>query len=194
MSQLSMFFVLALLAQPLLALNPESRISQYGHTVWRVQDGELSGAPTAFAQTSDGYMWIGTRSGLYRFDGLSFTAWRPPAGQHYPTSITSIESLFAAKDGSLWVGTVGGLAHWAGGKLTSISDTASVEAIAEDSEGALWIARGHQHNFTGPICRVTKEKQQCFGASDGIQTAVASSIAVDAQGRFWFGGVGTLLE
>ena len=51
MSQLPGFSVLAALAQPLLALNPETRISQYGHTVWRGQDGAVAGNPTALAQT-----------------------------------------------------------------------------------------------------------------------------------------------
>lgn len=102
---------LAALVQPLLAVNAESRLSQYGHTVWRVQDGALNVNPTAFAQTPDGYIWIGTRSGLYRFDGVSFTAWNPPSGQRYPSGISSIQSLYAAKDGSLWIGTEAGLAH-----------------------------------------------------------------------------------
>lgn len=55
-----------------LALNPQTHISQYGHAVWRVQEGYLEGYPTAFAQTPDGYLWVGTSAGLYRFDA----SWR----------------------------------------------------------------------------------------------------------------------
>lgn len=46
-------------------------IQQYVHTAW----GEKEGAPSgilALAQTQDGYLWLGTISGLYRFDGVSF--------------------------------------------------------------------------------------------------------------------------
>ncbi len=32
----------------------------------------LSGAVYALAQTTDGSLWIGTSTGLYRFDGLKF--------------------------------------------------------------------------------------------------------------------------
>ncbi len=192
---LSIFATLSTLAQPPLALNPGSRISQYGHTVWRVQDGALSGSPTAFAQTSDGYIWIGTQSGLYRFDGLNFLAWSPPDGQRYPSGIASISFLYAAKDGSLWIGAAAGLAHWANEKFTSISaPNAKVDAITGDRDGKIWITRSHMRTFTGPICRVLADSEQCYGESAGIQTASAGSIATDLQGRFWIGANGTLIE
>ena len=67
-----------------MALDPGRQISQYGHTAWRVQDGALSANPTSIAQTPDGYIWIGTKGGLYRFDGVTFAAWNPPPGRQYP--------------------------------------------------------------------------------------------------------------
>ena len=188
-------FAVAAFTQPLSALNPETRLSQYGHTIWRVQDGALNGNPTAFAQTPDGYMWIGTQSGLYRFDGVTFLPWNPPPRQRYPSGIASIKSLYTARDGSLWIGAERGLAHWKDGKFTSISaPNATVEAIAEDLDGAIWISRSHMLNFTGPICRVSGDSERCYGESDGIRTAGAGSIAVDAQGHLWIGGSGTLVE
>jgi len=188
-------FALVALNQPVLALNPENRISQYGHVVWRVQDGVLGGNPTAFAQTADGYIWIGTQSGLYRFDGASFVPWNPPPGQRYPFGISTIFALHAGRDGSLWIGSGGGLTHLANGTFTSVeAPNSEVDAIAEDGDGALWITRSHVHEFTGPICRVSDGVEQCFGTSQGIQATAASSIAVDSRGNFWIGGVGSLIE
>lgn len=69
-----------------------------------------------------------------------------------------------------------------------------MEAITEDNENALWIARSNMHTFTGPICKVSVGNEQCYGESDGIQTAAASSITVDAHGHFWIGGNGSLIE
>jgi hypothetical protein len=40
-----------------LALNPGRRISQHGHTMWRIQDGAIA-LPTNIAQTTDGVLWI----------------------------------------------------------------------------------------------------------------------------------------
>lgn len=192
---LTILVTLVALGPPLLALNPETRISQYGHTVWRVQDGALNGSPTTFEQTPDGYIWIGTQRGIYRFDGVNFTAWNPPSGQRYPGGVATIKSIYAARDGSLWIGTGGGLAHWADGKFTVFSPLgAAVTGIAEDDEGTIWITRANQHEFTGPICRVLADKEQCFGESDGIHSAAAQFITKDMQGRFWIGGSGSLIE
>jgi signal transduction histidine kinase/ligand-binding sensor domain-containing protein len=175
-------------------LNPNSLISQYGHTVWRVQDGAFGGNPTAFAQTPDGYIWVGTQGGLYRFDGINFVALNPP-GQQYPLTSASIQSLYPAKDGSLWIGTRSRLAHWANGKLTNISaPLATVGAIAQDNDGAIWIIRSGMQNFSGPICKISADTERCYGKPDGIQSITASSMVSDAQGRFWIGGGGTLIE
>ena len=63
---------------PALALDPDRRISQYGHNVWRIQDGAIS-PPTNIAQTTDGFLWITTAQGLMRFDGVRFTPWHDVA-------------------------------------------------------------------------------------------------------------------
>src|SRR5277367_3096569 len=180
---------------PAQALDPNNRLSQYGHVSWRVQDGFMSAAPNAITQTADGYLWIGTEDGLWRFDGVRFVAWNPPAGQQYPRGGAVITSLHAARDGSLWIGAASGLAHWANEEFTSIdAPIASVEAIAEDPDGAIWITRAHMHSFSGPICRVWAGKEHCYGESDGIRSSVAGPIAATAQGRFWIGAAGTLIE
>ena len=57
----------------LMAISPQTQLSQYAHTAWRLQDGLLASAPSAIAQTRDGYLWIGTDTDLLRFDGVRFT-------------------------------------------------------------------------------------------------------------------------
>src|ERR1700722_206504 len=94
------------------ALDPHRRITQYGHTAWRGQDG-LIDSPVAVTQTADGYIWIGARSGLIRYDGVTFSPWVPPNGQR----MGSTTSLLGATDGSLWIGTTGGLYRWENGEL-----------------------------------------------------------------------------
>jgi ligand-binding sensor domain-containing protein len=97
------------------ALNPSLDINQYSHKSWTVGDGFFKGPIAAIAQTGDGYLWLGTESGLLRFDGVRTVPWRPPAGEHLPSG--SIRSLLATRDGRLWIGTAKGLASWKDGKL-----------------------------------------------------------------------------
>ena len=39
---------------------------------WGPEDGLSTGAVRALAQTADGWLWVGTDDGLYRFDGIRF--------------------------------------------------------------------------------------------------------------------------
>jgi len=91
------------------ALNPELDVSQYAHTVWRVRDGFTRGAIVAIAQTPDGYLWLGTEFGLYRFDGVRAIPWHSPAGADLASEIYC---LLVARDGTLWIGTQDGAASW----------------------------------------------------------------------------------
>jgi hypothetical protein len=43
---------------PVWAVNPQNHISQYGHSVWRIQEGYFNGQVSAVAQTIDGCLWL----------------------------------------------------------------------------------------------------------------------------------------
>lgn len=176
------------------ALDPSRHITQYGHTAWRNRDGYFSSAPSAVAQTKDGYIWIGTIAGLLRFDGVRFTPWAPPAGgQTLPTA--TIVSLAASKDGSLWIGTSLGLARWSSGTLTNYSNALGhINSILEDHEGHVWIARTRVKDGKGPLCEVVGPKLRCYGQADGIGEAQAQALALDSSGRFWIGSNGALTQ
>ncbi|MBQ9174423.1 MAG: helix-turn-helix domain-containing protein [Bacteroidales bacterium] len=63
---------------------------------------------TCFAEDAEGYIWIGTESGLNKFNGNEYV-------QYYhtedSTSINTnrIKTLFLSSDGTLWVGTASGI-------------------------------------------------------------------------------------
>src|SRR5580658_10390060 len=64
-----------------LALDPSRTIDQLGHTRWTLADGAPTNIDT-LAQTPDGYLWIGARRGLYRFDGVTFEHITPYQGPY----------------------------------------------------------------------------------------------------------------
>src|ERR1700687_4739511 len=172
---------------PVGALDTGRQISQYGHTAWRIEDGVFAGTPNVMAQTTDGYLWIGTQAGLMRFDGVRFVSWRPPEGNALPSS--RINSLLGARDGSLWIGTSAGLARWRNGNLTNYKDaTASIMEILEDRAGTIWFARANLSDAKGPLCKVADTEVRCFGRDDGIALPYAETLANDSLGNIWLGG------
>src|ERR1700681_3222452 len=165
----TVFASLLLVALPrALALDPDRRISQYGHTVWRIQDGAIS-PPTNIAQTTDRVLWVTTVQGLMRFDGVRFMPWQPPQGQNLPG--TRFSAIFGSRDGSLWIGTTRGLARWKDGQLRTYTDLehpAGIAAIIEDDSGKIWATRYGQYAREAPLCSISEETLRCFGKKDGI--------------------------
>src|SRR5438874_12075431 len=123
------------------ALDPQKLISQFTHTSWSAKDG-VPGPVRAIAQTPDGYLWLGTEAGLYRFDGLHFVAWEPSFGEQ--TLGSSVWSLCTSRDGSLWIGfSSGGISQLRSGHLKNYSHAAGVPdggilSIVEDASGSTW--------------------------------------------------------
>jgi signal transduction histidine kinase/ligand-binding sensor domain-containing protein len=175
-----------ILCSSAIALAPNRRISQYGHTAWRIQDGFFGGAPQTITQTADGYLWIGTEAGLVRFDGIQFVPWTPPNGEALPSS--RIHSLLGTSDGSLWIGTARGLARWSKGELfTFPGEPAFVEAIVQDSEGMVWLTRSQVRDAEGALCEVAANALRCHGTAEGIPFPYAQPLFNDVHGNLWIG-------
>jgi signal transduction histidine kinase/ligand-binding sensor domain-containing protein len=171
-----------------MALDPELNVSQYAHSAWLVQDGYFQSAPRVMTQTADGYIWIGTDSGLLRFDGVKFLPWAPPDGTSLPSSV--IYSLLGAHDGSLWIGTGAGLVHVVNGTAFEFPNfTEYVVSILEDPSDHIWISRQGTTERNGPLCEVSGSTIRCLDESDGVslRTCCGQSLSRDAVGNLWIG-------
>jgi len=166
------------------ALDPSRLISQYGHASWTLQEGALPGTPTVMAQTSDGYLWIGTRNGLVRFDGVRFVPFSPANGEALHSS--RILSLRGSSDGSLWIGTRSGLERWHRGHLTFYADApAAIPAVMEDRAGKIWFTRMTIRDDGGPLCEVVSDHAVCHGRADGVPLDIARELGTDRDGNLW---------
>ncbi len=83
------------------ALDPTRTVTQYLHDSWGTERGLPSEFITAIAQTSDGYLWIGTDRGLVRFDGFNFHKFeRAPTDQ---IMIGPVRTLLVDASDNLWI-------------------------------------------------------------------------------------------
>jgi ligand-binding sensor domain-containing protein len=176
------------------AVDPTRHISQYAHTAWRIQDGVFSGTPNAISQTQDGYVWIGTESGLVRFDGVRFVPWTPPDGKHLPSS--DITSLLGARDGSLWIGMEGGLSRWDNRDLTTyLIEPTRINSVIEDRSGTVWFTRSRGSDAAGGLCQIVGTGTRCYGKSDGLPGAdLAAALVMDNLGNLWTSGASEIIR
>lgn len=193
-----MFVWLALASGHALALDPSYLLSQYAHTTWRLQDGSLPAVPDPIAQGSDGYLWIGTGSGLYRFDGVRFTPWVSEFGEKLASN--NVTALLATADGSLWIGSESGLDRLRDGRLTRISEevNALVLELHLEADGKIWVVRAYGTPTETSLCWVHEDRLQCPVPLAGLDltsnTCCARGFARDADGSIWFGGDLTLIH
>src|SRR3984957_12769279 len=165
------------------ALNPALDVSQYAHTAWKIRDGFAKGSIIAIAQTPDGYLWLGTAFGLYRFDGVRNVLWQPPPDQQLPSN--TITKLVVARDGTLWIGTWSGLASWKNGRLTQYAELtgSAIFALVEDRVGSIWVgAKGPD----GKLCEIRNGSVRCGPEMGGVDRGVFG-LHKDSKGNLWVG-------
>ena len=125
------------------ALNPERHVTELAHRIW----DSKSGVPAdirGLAQTADGYLWVGSLRGLYRFDGTLFQEFEPQSGPRLLSH--EIRSVFAAPSDRLWIGYhTGGVSVLEAGRLTNYTSAdgfpeGNVKGFARDPQGRIWAA------------------------------------------------------
>ncbi|MFZ6768088.1 two-component regulator propeller domain-containing protein [Undibacterium sp. Di26W] len=112
------------------------------HTRWTTKDG----APPniiAMSQGKDGWLWLASTDGLFRFDGVRFERFRPAGTQQISTNVWGMHQL---KSGALWIGyRTGGASLIENGTVRNFGNEdgfpdATVYDFAEDLIGRIWVA------------------------------------------------------
>ena len=165
----------------------EQPLAHLQHTSWGLKDG-MPGPVMAIAQTSDGYLWLGTGSGLFRFDGLRFERFDTIAGEQLPSR--QVLSLFATSDNGLWVGLLeGGLALVRQGRIVQVEPATghfvtSTRAFAAERDGTLWVATGRSLLKRQGKGWVAMDPASGFDDGSG-HAPIAMSVAIDAADNVW---------
>ena len=143
----ALFLILALTAQG-WALAPNPLESRYIRTTFTVEDGLSSNVVPAVLQTRDGFLWVGTREGLLRFDGRHFT---PVYFPQRALGAVSVNALAEGPDGGIWIGGTEGLAEITKEPLTQLDHAPTalylpgsginnhIECLHFSRDGVLWV-------------------------------------------------------
>ena len=108
---------------------------------------------TVFSITQDttGFIWLATADGLNRYDGYTFTVYRPDPRDPASLSELGVRRVFTDRVGNLWVVTLGGrveryLPHIDGFRHYRFpvakhrrERTAKIVALTQSPEGTLWL-------------------------------------------------------
>lgn len=79
-------------------------------TLYFESDGLVNNYIQALNMDNEGNLWIGTRGGVSRFDGIGFTNYTAADG----LASNNVLSIATDKDGTLWFGTDNGASHFDG--------------------------------------------------------------------------------
>jgi ligand-binding sensor domain-containing protein len=168
------------------ALDPNRAMVQYIHDRWGPEQGFPGGAVYAIAETSDGYLWIGSEQGLLRFDGSNFHLMKRTDSPAAP--VGPVIGLTADAQGSLWIRTqsIGLLRYrdgifqdvladmgWADTRVTAMSRSRSGEVLfLVPQTGALTYSKG---------------KLVTLASTVNLPHFLVISMAEAADGKVWMG-------
>lgn len=170
--------------------NPSIRFVRVG-----IEQGLSQSSVNAILQDSQGFLWFGTQDGLNRYEGYTFTVFRP--NEDLPGAISDrwINHILEDKDGYLWVATrQGGLNRFdpATGAFLSFrhqtSDPGSiasdqVQALLIDRRGTLWVGTGSGLDRFDPLSNDFKH----YTTSSGLANNFITALFEDSRGGLWVG-------
>ncbi|HMF92783.1 MAG TPA: two-component regulator propeller domain-containing protein [Vicinamibacterales bacterium] len=126
-----------------IAVFHQTAHAQYRFDNWNTDNGLPQNSVESMVQTRDGYLWLTTRDGLVRYDGVRFTAFTKNTAKGLTTS--RFYTLFEDSRGVLWIGTDDrGVVRYDGGEFTTLGRETGlpdqwVWAMREDDEGRLLV-------------------------------------------------------
>jgi len=168
----------------LLSLDSNKELDEYFIRTWTVQSGLPINSITALIQTEDGYIWVGTRAGLARFDGVRFKTF---TRQDSPLSNDKITSLYEDANNVLWIGTDGGGLYscekglWQNFTTNDGLSNAHVRTIIGDWKGNLWVGTEYGLN------RISQDSIHVYTEEDGLYDNIITGLCLDNWGTLWVG-------
>ena len=172
----------------LLAVAAQGAVTntEWSARAWQSDEGLPDNNVVEIAQAGDGFLWVATRSGLARFDGVRFREFAAVTAVGAPTAL--LQAMLLDRSNRLWVAKDRGvLVCVERGRTTALTPANGlpvlpVRMIVEDREGALWIS----YLEGGAVIRISGGRVQNFTSQDGLPGGSTCQLASDRDGQVWF--------
>ncbi|HYL77214.1 MAG TPA: two-component regulator propeller domain-containing protein, partial [Bryobacteraceae bacterium] len=160
---------------------PASLVGQrYSFRLYSREQGLTNLGTQCLAQDREGFLWVGTQDGLFRYDGERFerfgsASWRS----------TEIKAIHQAADGVLWAYTRRELVRREGGRFSTINlgdvQFAGAGGLSSDAKGRLYAATSKG------LALVERTGSGSPYSVRWISHAATASVHVSPDGVVWFG-------
>ena len=148
----------------------------YGMELYNSSNGLPTSDASYVFSDSKGYIWIGSYSGIIRYDGISFDRMDPSGG------MTSGKVIFEDSKGRIWIGTNdNGVVVWDG--VSSIHFTykdglpsSTIRTFAEEEDGTIYVGT------TCGICYVDEDMNLSVIDDHAINTEYVMRLMTGADG------------
>lgn len=185
MRSIKAVIIAALLLQPVAVSAAEQtrRLAHYTHQRW-TEEGQAPAPVLAMAQGRDGYLWLATGVGLFRFDGITF---EPIAAERGEEQHDLPSALLATRNGDIWISYAQSrrFAVYRNGALRVLDAPPApdrVVAMAEGKDGTIWALTA---KFNAELLRLRDGGWRVFDAAQGLPRDDALSLLVAADGGVW---------
>ncbi len=144
----------------------------------------------AMHEDRQGQLWLGTRSGLVRWEAGAPVILTTRDG----LSGEEVSAIADDQDGTLWIGTRGrGLNRLRDGRITALHKTdglpgEDISSLYVDGEGALWVGT------SGGLGRFKNGRWTSFSTRDGLVSNTIGYVIEDDKGYLWIGSNAGLMR
>jgi signal transduction histidine kinase/CheY-like chemotaxis protein/ligand-binding sensor domain-containing protein len=161
--------------------------------------GEAGQKTISLMIDSKGFLWSGTETGLYRFDGARYVEYGLNKGDNKGFKGLTVTCIFEDSEGTIWVGTsealnrldqkAGTFLHYFPDSVNNKGTGNFIRSINEDKEGILWIRTGKDiYSFnrqTKAFCRYPTDPHSWYPRNE-VYTVESQHYAEDSKGNKWF--------
>ncbi len=159
-------------------------LNEYLIKNWTAQSGLTHNTITALVQTQEDYVWIGTSTGLVRFDGVRFKIF---GRNNSPLKNDQITTLYEDANSILWIGTNGGglfsyeKDSWANYSVEDGLSNSNIRTLTGDWHGDLWVGTDYGLN------RLGSDGIQSYTSENGLYDNIITTLTTDIWGNLWVG-------